>query len=112
MPKKPKDPALKALHYKTAIEKYADQYAPIVARTQVFIRGRETMWRVIAQKAGDVPRMPLRQMFMTYWSLLRKGYLGDADMLKKVLESKYPHYPQEWVTKFVEAAYGEVAGGQ
>jgi hypothetical protein len=102
---------LKAVHYKTAMQ-YIDQYAPIVARTQVFIRGRETMWRVIAQKAGDVPRMPLRQMFMTYWALLRKGYLGDADMLKKVLESKYPHYPAEWVTKFVEAAYGEVAGGQ
>ena len=106
MTKKPRDPALKALHYKTALIKYIDQYAPIVARTQIYIRGREAMWRTVAQKVGDVPGMPLRQMFMTYWSILRKGYARNAKEIKMILEAKYPYYPAEWINKFVKAVAG------
>lgn len=107
MPRKPKDPALKALHYKTAVKEFADQYAPIVARSSVFIRGRETTWRQIAQKVSSVPRVPLRQMFMTLWSAWRRGYVTDAQSLRTLLYNKYPHYPEEWIEEFVRAVYGE-----
>lgn len=111
MPKKPKDPALKALHYKTAVKEYADVYAPIVARSAVFIRSRETTWRMVAQKVAGVPRVPLRQLFMTFWAVMRRGYITDANSLKMLLYNKYPHYPEEWINAFVEAVYGEGGGG-